>query len=141
MELGYEPHSTEVQAIQAFFYHFLIARQLSDDAHDWKEDLRKGQINAVGAYLLHGIERRGPSVQALYAQLEQYFWDKGIGEVNIWIFRELAQARASLKDATFIDRPEILEALLAPIEETARKAEEEQRQTADFLRAYRPETH
>lgn len=139
MELGHGTQSEQVRAVRAFFYHFLIARQLSDDAHDWKADLQKGQINAVGAYLLSGVERRGKTVRGLYGQLERYFWEYGITQVNEWTLAELAQARAALKQALVIERPAVLEALLVPIEEAARQAEVQQRQTAEFLRAYRPD--
>src|SRR5690606_507803 len=35
-----------------FFKHYLIARQLNDDAHDWEEDLAKCHVNAVAARIL-----------------------------------------------------------------------------------------
>lgn len=139
MELGHGSDSEEVRAVQAFFRHFLIARQLSDDAHDWKADLQKGQINAVGAHLLSGVSRRGLSVRAVYIQLERRFWEKDSPWVDERIFGQLSKAREALAGATFIKRPEVLEALLAPIEEATRKNQEQQRQTAGFLRVYCPE--
>ncbi|MDB5178476.1 MAG: hypothetical protein JWN01_419 [Patescibacteria group bacterium] len=139
MELGHGMDSLEVRAVQAFFHHFLIARQLCDDAQDWKADLQKGQINAVGAYLLSGMSKRGPSVRHLYAQLDQFFWEHAVGEINEWIFGELTQARAALKGAAFIQKPEVLEALLAPLEEAAHKAQAQQQQMVEFLRTYQPE--
>jgi len=139
MELGYGANSKEMQAMRAFFHHFLIARQLSDDAHDWKADLQLGQINAVGAHLLSSVGKRETSVRALYSQLEQHLWKDVIGEINGWIFRELSQAREALAGADFIQRPEGLEALLAPIEESAKKTQEQQLEISKFLRTYHPE--
>ncbi len=139
IEQGHTAGSAQMRALHGFFHHFLIARQLSDDAYDWKADLQKGQINAVGALLLDETKQRGRSVRELYGRLEQVFWERGIGEVNTWIFRELAAARAELAKATFIEQPQMLEALLAPIEEASLEAQEKQRRTVEFLRTYNPE--
>jgi hypothetical protein len=139
LELGYAPDGAEVQQVRKFFHNFLIARQLSDDIHDWKDDLSRGQINAVGAHLLRGLGRREATVKGLYNQLERYFWERGARELNAQIDGALKRARAALKQAAFIQRPEVLEALLTPIEDSARKAESQQRQTAEFLQSYRPE--
>jgi hypothetical protein len=49
---GYAPDSREVVAVLAFFRNYLTARQLHDDAHDWKEDLLRGRVNSVGARLI-----------------------------------------------------------------------------------------
>jgi hypothetical protein len=37
--------------LEMFFRHLLIARQLGDDAHDWEENLRLGQLNTVSVAL------------------------------------------------------------------------------------------
>ncbi len=138
MELGHEAGSAEVRTVQEFFRHYLTARQLGDDASDWKEDLLRGQINAVGAQLLEGVDRRGRSVRDLYLQLERQFWERDLTVVNEWIFRELTQARAALKKLEFIRQPDVLETLLAPVEDGARKSQSQQQQTLEFLRAYNP---
>jgi hypothetical protein len=139
MEAGYETKDPQVQALLAFFYHFLIARQLSDDTQDWKADLQKGQINAVGAHLLVGVHQRPSSVRALYGKLEQLFWERTIEDINKRIFQEISQARAALQSATFVQQPKVLEALLNPIEEAARQAHRQQQQMIEFLRTYSAE--
>ncbi|HSX00697.1 MAG TPA: hypothetical protein VLF67_00505, partial [Candidatus Saccharimonas sp.] len=139
LELGYATDSPEAHALERFFWHFLIARQLGDDAHDWKDDLQKGQINAVGALLLAGVGRRGGSVAGMYARLEREFRERGTSRVHERIFAELAQARGALTRATMIGRPEVLEAVLAPIEQATREADRQRQQMAEFLRTYRAE--
>lgn len=139
-ELGYAIDSAQMQAVAAFFYHFLIARQLSDDVCDWKADLQNGQVNAVGSHLLAGVKRRGATVGQLYIRLDRYFWETGLGDINGWINHELSQARATLAEATFVKRPEVLEALLQPLEEAIQKSQLQQQQTTEFLRAYHPES-
>jgi hypothetical protein len=137
--LGQGAGSAETRALEAFFHHFLIARQLGDDASDWRADLRKGQINAVGAHLLGGPRQRGGSVRELYERLDRRFWEQGLTDVNAWTQRELDAARAALGRARLVARPAGLEtALLRPIEEAMRQAQDQQRQAAEFVRAYRP---
>lgn len=41
--------------VRSGFEHYLIARQLSDDLHDWESDLRRGQISYVIALLLRHL--------------------------------------------------------------------------------------
>lgn len=148
LELGYRADGPEVAALQRFFRQFLTARQLSDDVHDWKQDLTRGQINAVGAYLLAGIQGgaeaqgakapRPRTVPGLYEQLDRYFWERGAAELGGQIEAGLGRARAAVKGLAWLERPEVLEALLAPIEQSARRAEQQRRQATEFLRSYQP---
>lgn len=48
-------HSQQL-AIQRGLEQYLIARQLNDDIHDWKQDVSVGQITFVVAYLLKQLE-------------------------------------------------------------------------------------
>jgi len=135
MELGCAADSTEVRALLAFFRHFLIARQLNDEAHDWKEDLQRGQINAVGAVLLSQIER-GDDLEDLYSRMEQRFWERTILDVCDLIEAELAAAQQALTECGLVADRQALGALLRPIERSTREARVQQQQTLDFLRAY-----
>jgi len=136
LDLGRAADSPEVSAVEGFFRHFLTARQLNDEAHDWKTDLQNGHINAVAARLLAAVGDRGDSVQRLYDQLEQVFWEREIGPVCERVLEELALARVALARAG-VAHPEELEVLLEPVSIAAQRALEGQRQTLDFLRAYR----
>jgi hypothetical protein len=137
LELGHEAGGREFKAIEKFFYHYLIARQLGDDAHDWKDDLRKGQINAVGALLIAEVKRPVRSVRALYEQLERYFWKHTAEAINRRILDELAQARAAIDESGIIKHPAALEAFMQPIEASVQNVRQQQRKTAGFLRTYR----
>jgi hypothetical protein len=139
LDLGYGADSREVGAVEEFFRHYLIARQLNDEAHDWKPDLQSGHINAVGARLLAAVSNRGDSVERLYDGLEQVFWEQEIGPVCERVLEELTLARAALARAD-VSRPEELEVLLEPVAAAAHRALEGQRQTLDFLQAYRDKT-
>ncbi|MES2314833.1 MAG: hypothetical protein V4524_02765 [Patescibacteria group bacterium] len=51
-----------IRLCQKYFYHFIGARQLSDDALDWPEDMKKGQHTLVTLWLEQAIGK-GRSVR------------------------------------------------------------------------------
>src|SRR5690606_10064104 len=111
MHLGYKADSKEVKGTIQFFKHFLIARQLNDDAHDWQSDLKKGCINSVCAILLKDSKNNRK-----ISKLEKIFWDKTILRVSKIIQSHIAMAKGVLDSNTFIKENNILQSLLAPIE-------------------------
>jgi hypothetical protein len=139
LELGYGAESVEVRAVEQFFHHFLIARQLSDEAHDWKSDLHNGHINAVGAMLLAGQPKRGRNVAALYERLEKSFWERELLDACDLMDSHIASARRALREAQIITRPDFLEALLAPLARASDKARHDSQQTLQFLKGYASE--
>ena len=55
---GYSADSVEYKNAESFFRHYLIARQIHDDAHDWAEDLLRGRVTSVGALVLARFKER-----------------------------------------------------------------------------------
>ncbi len=129
------------QSLQ-FFTHYLIARQLNDDAHDWEEDLLRGQVNAVGALLLErnlagrqGFVRQplGP----LLARMKKQLWEEEIGVVCEHIIRHAGAARRALEENPEIGDATFLISLVSPLERSAHEALEEQTRAKAFIQAYR----
>jgi len=87
---GYVPGSREAITTAAFFRNYLAARQLHDDAHDWKEDLLRGRINSVGARLI-----RFDSTNHI-STLQKLFWYEGVPEVVADIIFFLNRAREAV---------------------------------------------
>lgn len=56
--------------------HYLIARQINDDLHDWVEDLRRGHVSFVVAHLLRtsGIPEGTQLKEELIEKLKGSFW-------------------------------------------------------------------
>ncbi len=88
-----------MRALQTFFRHFLIARQLNDDAHDWEEDLRAGHLSAVLTMLLESAYELPRTVKIVdeLDSLRQYFWQHTISEVVKLIRSHLSSAEQALK--------------------------------------------
>ena len=55
---GYSADSVEYKNVELFFRHYLIARQIHDDAHDWVEDLLRGRVTSVGTLVLARFKER-----------------------------------------------------------------------------------
>jgi len=128
----------ESAAVLEFFEHYLIARQLNDDAHDWQADLDHGQINAVAVPLLARLAGDGRRLYdpTLRQELVARFWKREIISVISRARHELERARACLAGLPSL-QPAALESLLAPVERSLSKAETGRRETLGFLAAYR----
>lgn len=90
----------QVQALQTFFRHFLIARQLNDDAHDWEDDLRAGHVSAVLAMLLRDMYQLPHTIhiEEELDSLRQYFWQYTIGDVAQVIRAHISSAQQALDE-------------------------------------------
>ncbi len=136
--LGYRENSAEVQTMMDFFRHYLIARQLNDDAHDWENDLKRGHINAAAIQILKKIKilPGRPSDKQL-GELRKLFWADAVVQVCNDILKHAQMARNSVGRSALIKDVSLFENLLAPIEESALKALKEREETIKFVKSYR----
>ncbi|MEO7364048.1 MAG: hypothetical protein ABIV43_00880 [Candidatus Saccharimonadales bacterium] len=130
---GYAVTSAEHRAIRQFFRHYLIARQLNDDAHDWEEDIRRGQLSAVVCLLLR--RPRTVRLNRDLPRLRQRFWTTTLDEVVILIDNHVALARIALATCPFVDRGSY-ESWLQQLETATHKAQTERNRTLEFINSY-----
>lgn len=136
---GYGANTPEHRQLQTFFEHYLIARQLNDDAHDWKKDMAAGSVNAVGALLLtqmHPKHTKRSSTVRLKV-LEQLFWEELLPSVTQLIMHHCHQAREALRENKAIKQPNIFLDWITPVEQASQEAFEQQTETLKFIRTYR----
>lgn len=116
--------------------HYLIARQLSDDLHDWVTDVRVGHISPVVAYLLHAC-RVTPGTYALawlVPLLKRAFWESGLAALSD---RALGHVTAAYRlEAEGVLRPDgpFIREVLDPLRrtfESGKRAHDDSRQFAD----------
>ena len=71
---------TSIRHFQKFTQEYLIARQLNDDLHDWKDDLRHGHSSYVVTFLLRKTRIKPGlySLDQLIDTLQIYFWKAGL---------------------------------------------------------------
>lgn len=141
-QFGYSKNSREIKHTEAFFRHYIIARQLNDDAHDWHDDLSRGHLTAVTTQLLrHALTTLPPkkhtqSLQKLMPLLEDLYWRREILLICDTIDHHLAAARSAIKRNPTIKDPSGLLQLLQPIEQSIHKARETHHLTNQFLTTY-----
>jgi hypothetical protein len=127
----------QAKVVEGFFTHYLIARQLHDDAHDWLEDLRHGYINSVSVAIIEAWQKQSGmsrcNVEKEQGRLQEYFWQHHIDIVAKNINDHCSMARTELKKVTILRDIAFLEQLLVPLEQAAEQAIAERNSTRIFL--------
>lgn len=130
-----------LKALRDFMYHYLIARQLNDDAHDWYDDLLQGHINAVSAVLLRSMHPVVPKgglkidVVAKKAALQKLLWEEVIDYVCEDIEHHIGLAREALQEHGLAVNTETFEKLLQPIEKASTLALAKRNEALEFIAA------
>lgn len=135
--LGYRQDSKEVKKLFLFFRHYLIAKQLNDDLHDWEKDLFAGQLTPVVSLVLAkaGVSGQVKLKEAL-PQFQEIFWNEVIFELGEKALAHCRRARIALGEmAVIVDKGPLL-GLLIPLEESANEAMVQSRQASLFLKTY-----
>lgn len=138
--VGYGNSSPEYQKVESFFWTYLIAKQLSDDMHDWLEDLGCGRLNAVGAALIQVWRERNKRKNLLLAKEKKYlkeiFW-KEVAEIFCGeILSKCKQAREALGSLEIGLEKKWLGENLAELEYSARLTLKEKKDFLDFQTAF-----
>lgn len=139
-ELGYAPDSEEVECVVEYFKHYLVAMQLNDDAHDWKEDLARGHISTAVAKLLEAWKEEHPDegeidLEEDMPELERLFWFRVLTPLCESVLACTSRARASLAALDCIEYREPLERFITENERIAKEALAEHRRSVAFLDA------
>ncbi|HSX05998.1 MAG TPA: hypothetical protein VLF69_06010 [Candidatus Saccharimonadales bacterium] len=93
---GGEPvNSPTWQATLEAFRHYLIARQLNDDVHDWVADLQAGQASYVVVALLRhlGVTPGSYTVAELLPYARQLFWQEVLPAICDYAIAHVIAAR------------------------------------------------
>ncbi|HOX10692.1 MAG TPA: terpene cyclase/mutase family protein [Candidatus Moranbacteria bacterium] len=136
--------SSEIKKLMAFFENYIIARQLNDDAHDWEDDLKKGQLSPTVVAVLkkHSRRRGNKSTKELdlkkeIKELQKIFWYEVIQEMCDKTLFHVKKARKHLLDITVMENKTAFEGMLASVENSAKEALAEQKEMLEFLEEYR----
>jgi hypothetical protein len=128
--------AAKVPQLQKFFHHFLIARQLNDDAHDWEEDLARGHLSAVACLLLKEHGAAGSiNLKTELPVLRQIFWRSTIHVVAELITSHSSAARKALTQSD-IASPKLFLDWLTPLEASAERAVAGSQETQKFILEY-----
>ena len=134
--LGSNTKSKENKSVLEGLRHYISAKQIHDDMHDWEDDLSRGQINSASATLFLSVNKKlvpKNESDALHF-LQKTFWEETVLGLCDKSFMHLEQARRLLLYAgvsqAFID--ELLRPLLATTEKTLKERSEAKK----FITAY-----
>lgn len=137
MSQGYHPDSKEIRYVLNFFRHYIAARQLNDDAHDWEDDLKKGIITSANSLIFKELKNEIIDLDKDLPEIKNIFWRKLLPSISGRILSHLKQAEISLGKISAIKDKNILMFLLDPIRSSAIFALEEHKKTAQFLGTYK----
>ena len=127
--LGFDKNSSELKNIWKFFKHYLVARQLNDDAHDWEDDLKKGFINPVTVEILKKTDNK--------KDFKEVFWQEVLIEISNIILDNIDKARKNISKIKLIKKPKLILSILEKPEQSAKRAIEEQTETMKFVNEYK----
>ena len=141
--LGYTEKSLEVKSLLDFFIHYLVSRQLNDDAHDWEKDFKNGHINPVCALLIRTYKLKinkskgNFALAELMPKLQELFWYEVVVNTCKLILKHVALARISLNRLSIMENQALFRQLLNSIEQSARQALDEREKILAFSKSYK----
>lgn len=129
------------QARQAM-HHYLIARQLNDDLHDWQADLQNGQITHVVNRILADLDLApGPHrLPELLSKAKQQFWHITLKSLGQQTLQHIERSHQALDKSGLYVADNVIERNLKSLETSIAKALTTQRQTVNFLKHYQHKT-
>ncbi len=135
---GLEPADAAYRQTMRAFEHYLIARQLNDDAHDWVTDLQNGHITPVVAMLLTElkIKPREYDMAELIYKARKQFWLTALQKVCQQMTHHVQLSRRCLSRSGLLKTHDVISELLDGIEESIKDTLVQQNQATDFLKHY-----
>jgi hypothetical protein len=119
--------------------HYLIARQLNDDAHDWPEDLSNGHITPVVAMLLTKLKTKpgNHALPELLTDARRQFWHSTLPEVCRLMRRQVRLSRQALHRSGLLAPDNVISGLLDGLEASIADTLRQQSQAEAFLKHYK----
>ncbi len=118
--------------LESFYHHFLITRQMLDDAHDWKEDFMKGQLNSVSYALLRELKITTIEPNTVDT-LHDYFWETHFPVLCEQMLENVALCSRSANKLSSLINQSYLTALLAPLEKQVTKSLQSHKTTKELI--------
>jgi len=135
---GIPLHEDAGRHITRAFKDYLIIKQLSDDLHDWKEDLAAGHISYVVAKILSDMNiMPGPKqLPRLMELMERHFWEFTLPEISNQIIHRAKRAKHAIIKSDVVQRNNVLTNLIERIENSAQRTRTEQAEANLFAATF-----
>jgi hypothetical protein len=130
------------RGVRQALVHYLTARQLNDDAHDWQVDLQNGHITYVVSRLLTDAHiPTGPqTIDELLPVIKRQFWHETLSKICHDMSNQVQLSRLSLARLPGLKSQNILTQLLDDIDASVTETLKTQSQTQAFLKHYATST-
>ena len=140
---GVPLHEAAGRAIARAFKDYLIIKQLSDDLHDWKEDLAMGHISYVVAKILSDMNIvPGPKqLPRLMELMERHFWEYTLPELSEQIIQRAKRAKRAIVKSGVVQDNDVLTQLINRIENSAHRTCTEQTEANIFTTTFTKNRH
>ena len=134
-------HTTQVHSLKKGLCHYLIARQLSDDIHDWQEDFKAGHASSVVTSILRHLAIQPGEYRyiPLLMQMKHDFWEHSMEMANHQIHHHLKLSRYYLNRGGVRKESELL-TLHERLASSALQSADQLKEYKKFLANYRPPT-
>ncbi len=127
-----------MRSVRQAFIHYLAARQLNDDLHDWQTDLAKGHITLVVARILEDLQLKPGlhDLEAIMPVAGRQFWNHSIIALCRTVQEQTVLSRQNLGNLPQLKRPNFITELLDRIDTSLQETLTSQDQARRFLRHY-----
>ncbi len=128
----------ELDRVVAYFKNYLIAMQINDDSHDWKEDLERGALSTVTVMIIKNWLKRFPHNKKIclkhdLQKLESIFWFETITEAANQAIYHCKLAEEALNSLKIIKDKAPLQKFIEIPRRIANEALEKQQQSIAIL--------
>lgn len=120
------------QELETFYRHFLITRQMLDDAHDWKDDFIKGQLNSVSYEMLRELNI-SHITSATVSTMHTYFWETYFPVFCEQALEHVDLCKRAASKLVKLVKPEYFSGLLDPLEKQITSSLLKHRQTQELI--------
>ncbi len=123
------------ELLASAFRHYIIAKQLNDDMHDWQQDIQNGSLTYVVSALLRAMQIRPGrySTQELIGGMRQVFWDSQGSYVAQHVQHHTMRARQFFEASQYVTGSNIIFDMLARLENIAQQAQVVRTRGASFM--------
>ncbi len=118
----------QLHAIESAFRHYLIARQLLDDLHDWVQDIERGQASYVVVTILRTmrVQPGTYSLVTLIPKMHHRFRQTALLKICQHIVKHIAMAKKHFTNSQLLRRTNVVYSLLDELDLSVRHALDKQ---------------
>jgi hypothetical protein len=136
---GINPGDQSAVYITQALRHYLAARQLNDDLHDWEKDLKAGLNTCVVTTLIKALAlpEGEYKLAELAPKMQHHFWNFVVIDMCQTISKHTSRARADCQASRLLLPDNIITHLLDKIDQSVTQTLDEHAKAGQFLEAYK----